>query len=98
MSSQRSARSSAVRRFDKTGESLDLRREKQMSSHDHRFGCGCDCGCDRRDFLAAISATLGGLVFTPMATGSDTELRKTKRSSPSKSPTKSAKNVPIKVC
>ncbi len=44
-----------------------------MSSHDHRFGCGCDCGCDRRDFLTAISATLGGLVFTPMATGSNSD-------------------------
>lgn len=44
-----------------------------MSGHSHRFGCGCDCGCDRRDFLTAISAALGGLVFTPLATGSGSQ-------------------------
>ncbi len=38
-----------------------------MNRHDPSFGCGCDCGCDRRDFLAAMSAAVGGLTFTAAA-------------------------------
>ena len=29
-------------------------------------GCECDCGCDRRDFLSAMSAALGGLSFAAL--------------------------------
>lgn len=35
-----------------------------MPSDHEEFGCGCDCGCDRRAFLAAAGAALGGLTFT----------------------------------
>ncbi len=34
-----------------------------MGKHDHSSGCGCD----RRDFLAALSAALGGLTFSAVA-------------------------------
>lgn len=37
-----------------------------MSEHDHEFGCGCDCGFDRRDFLTAMGAALGGLGLTAL--------------------------------
>lgn len=40
-----------------------------MRHQDHQFGCGCDCGCDRREFLAATSAALGGLMFTSLTAG-----------------------------
>ena len=43
-----------------------------MSAQRDEFGCGCDCGCDRRDFLASLSAALGGLAFTTLeAQGSE---------------------------
>ena len=32
--------------------------------HDNEFGCGCDCGCDRRDFLAASAAATGAAAMT----------------------------------
>jgi len=34
--------------------------------HDLGCGCGCDDACDRRDFLAAMSAAFGGLTFTAL--------------------------------
>jgi hypothetical protein len=37
-----------------------------MQKHDDRHGCGCDHGCDRRDFLAAASTALGGLAFASL--------------------------------
>jgi len=40
-----------------------------MRQHEHEFGCGCDCGFDRREFLAATSAALGGLMFTSLTAG-----------------------------
>jgi hypothetical protein len=38
----------------------------EMTHKDHRLEEGCGCGCDRRDFLAAVGATLGGLVFASL--------------------------------
>jgi hypothetical protein len=40
-------------------------------SQQHQFGCGCDCGCDRRDFLAAMSAAAGGLMWTSLGSGNE---------------------------
>jgi len=37
-----------------------------MSDSDHLHGCGCDCGCDRRDFLAATGLAAGSLAFTSL--------------------------------
>lgn len=34
---------------------------------EHEFGCGCDCGCDRRDFLGTMTAAMGALSFTSVA-------------------------------
>jgi len=33
-------------------------------THDSEFGCGCDCGCDRRDFLTAASLAVGSVALT----------------------------------
>ena len=30
-----------------------------MNNHDDDFGCGCDGGCDRREFLGAMAAAIG---------------------------------------
>lgn len=38
-----------------------------MSHRHNEFGCGCDAGCGRRDFLAAMSTAMGGLAFTSLA-------------------------------
>jgi hypothetical protein len=37
-----------------------------MSEREHEFGCGCDGGCDRREFLAAMGTALGGAAFTAL--------------------------------
>jgi len=37
-----------------------------MTHKDHRPEEGCGCGCDRREFLAAVGVTLGGLVFASL--------------------------------
>lgn len=37
-----------------------------MKHPEHDCGCGCDGGFDRREFLAAMSAALGGLAFTSL--------------------------------
>jgi len=44
-----------------------MTREKFQASD---FGCGCDCGCDRREFLATSGATaaLGSLSLLPVST------------------------------
>ena len=34
--------------------------------HDSEFGCGCDCGCDRRDFLTAMGAAAGSIAFASL--------------------------------
>ena len=39
-----------------------------MKDHEHACGCGCDAGFDRREFLAAMSAAVGGLAFTSLTT------------------------------
>ena len=41
-----------------------------MKDHEHECGCGCDGGFDRREFLAAMSAALGGLAFTSLTAAS----------------------------
>ena len=40
-----------------------------MKKHDHdsEFGCGCDGGCDRRDFLAAAGMAAGAMAFTSLS-------------------------------
>jgi hypothetical protein len=38
-----------------------------MKKHYHESGCGCDCGCDRRDFLAAAGVAAGALAMAPLA-------------------------------
>ena len=44
-----------------------------MKEHEHAFGCGCEGDCDRRDFLAATSTALGGLMLTSLqADGAET--------------------------
>ncbi|MHB9065692.1 MAG: hypothetical protein ACYC4B_18000 [Pirellulaceae bacterium] len=43
-----------------------------MKDHEHASGCGCDRNCDRREFLAASGAALGGLMLTSLqAEGGD---------------------------
>lgn len=37
-----------------------------MSDHPSEFGCGCDDGCDRREFLASMGATFGTFAFTSL--------------------------------
>ncbi|MBL7039274.1 MAG: twin-arginine translocation signal domain-containing protein [Pirellulaceae bacterium] len=32
----------------------------------HEFGCACDCGVDRREFLAATGMAAGGIAFTSL--------------------------------
>jgi len=39
-----------------------MREHKHLSD----FGCGCDGGCDRRDFLAAMGTALGGLAMVSL--------------------------------
>jgi hypothetical protein len=38
-----------------------------MSERHSKFGCGCDAGCGRRDFLTAMSTAVGSLAFTSLA-------------------------------
>jgi hypothetical protein len=38
-----------------------------MHEHEHATGCGCGGDCDRREFLAATGAALGGLAMTSLA-------------------------------
>ena len=50
-----------------------------MKEHEHAFGCGCDGDCDRRDFLAATSTALGGLMLTSLrAEGAETTFSEAK--------------------
>jgi len=45
-----------------------------MNDDHHEFGCGCDGGCGRRDFLAAMGTALGGMAFTSLeAAAADAE-------------------------
>jgi hypothetical protein len=41
-----------------------------MTKHEHQFGCGCDGGCDRRDFLATAGTAMGGMAFTSLTAAS----------------------------
>ena len=34
----------------------------------NKSGCGCDSGCDRRDFLSAMSVTAGSMAFKTVNT------------------------------
>lgn len=38
-----------------------------MSDFNDLHGCGCDCGCDRREFLASTSLAAGSLAFASLA-------------------------------
>ena len=38
----------------------------KRNHQEHDFGCGCDCGCDRRDFLTAMGAAAGAAAFTSL--------------------------------
>jgi hypothetical protein len=45
-----------------------------MDDHDHEFGCGCDGGCDRREFLTAMGTALGAAAFTALESGAAEKL------------------------
>jgi hypothetical protein len=42
-----------------------------MKRQSERFECGCDAGCDRREFLAAAGAAAGALTFTAAASATE---------------------------
>jgi hypothetical protein len=37
-----------------------------MDEHDHDFGCGCDDGCNRREFLGAVATAFGANALAPI--------------------------------